>query len=70
MRLSLAAAKSSSPSFNHAIVGLGRPVAEHSRRAMVPALTVTSLGFFVKWGKTEKMSLHLTETFIFYKSTN
>jgi hypothetical protein len=48
IRLSVAAGKSSPPSFDQAIVGLGRPVAEHSKRAVDPALTVTSNGFLEK----------------------
>lgn len=36
------------PTFDQPIVGLGRPVAEHSIRAVVPALTVTSNGFWEK----------------------
>ena len=53
MRRSLAAGKSSPPSFCQAISGSGTPLAAHSNRAMLPARTVTSVGVLVKEGNTE-----------------
>ena len=58
-RRSKAAGKSSPPSLQKAISGVGNPLAAHSNLALLPSFTVTFEGFLINVGNTERQQCHI-----------